>query len=98
MLVANENLEMSRKTSKWVGNFQVISTPISHPNPAFPTHFLFLVRCVVYVNASRAMLNARMKFVRSRVRRYLVNGSRRISFKFMTSSFSKSYDDVEYDG
>jgi hypothetical protein len=45
MLVANENLEMSRKTRKWVGNFQVTSTPISHPNPAFPTHFLFLVRC-----------------------------------------------------
>jgi hypothetical protein len=36
---------MSRKNRKWVGNFQVISTPISHPNPAFPTHFLFLVRC-----------------------------------------------------
>jgi hypothetical protein len=30
-----------------VGNFQTISTPISYPNPAFPTHFLFLVRCVV---------------------------------------------------
>jgi hypothetical protein len=46
MLVANENLEMSRKNRKWVGNFQYISTPISYPNPAFPTHFLFLVRCV----------------------------------------------------
>jgi hypothetical protein len=40
-------LEMSRKNRKWVGNFQDISTPISHPNPAFPTHFLFLVRCVL---------------------------------------------------
>jgi hypothetical protein len=29
-----------------VENFQAISTPISHPNPAFPTHFLFLVRCL----------------------------------------------------
>jgi hypothetical protein len=47
MLVANENLEMSRKNKRWVENFQYISTPISYPNPAFPTHFLFLVRCAV---------------------------------------------------
>jgi hypothetical protein len=46
MLVANENLEMSRKNRKWVGNLQDISTPISDPNPAFPTHFLSLVRSV----------------------------------------------------
>jgi hypothetical protein len=71
MLVANENLEMSRKTRKWVGNFQVISTPISHPNPAFPTHFLFLVRCVgkgcikkipliaLFENAKRALWGIR---------------------------------------